>query len=120
MDQELMAMIHALEAVKELDRAQWTRVLNYISTRMAEDNRRAYSATETHAPTAFVAAGNWDERSDSADESAYDLAEPMTVLEVNGIAVASQRFVVAIVTEWFDTREAAEKYLASMLATDGL
>lgn len=126
-DPELTAMQAAYEHIKGMSRAQWTRALKYISKRMAEDDRAAHVRVETDAPTAWIAAENWDERWDDKEELAGDLAQSGEILEVNGVAVVSQQFVIAIPVcggpendidgyehEWFDTREAAEKYLASM------
>lgn len=126
MDAELFAMIAAYEHIKGMDRQQWTRALKYISERMAEDNRAAHSATETTAPTWWETPRYPGESFESRGEVAAEYGEAGAINEVIGVAVVSQQFVVMIPIadgngeieghehEWFDTREAAEKYLAEM------
>lgn len=128
-DQEIDAIRAAYECIKGMDRQQWTRALEYISRRMAEDDRAAHSVTETEAPTWFVTPTSPDEKFPTPDAVVAEYGDTYVVTEVNGVAVVSQKFVILIPIgdgdgdggiaghefEWFDTREAAETYLTEMM-----
>lgn len=123
-DHELDAMRAAYEHLKGLDRRQWTRALEYISRRMAEDDRASYIKFETTAPVQWVIAGDISDPYESpSDAVAESYADPLTVIEVNGIATVRQRFAVMIPTddsrgeaEWFGTRAEAEACVAHWMA----
>lgn len=119
-DVELAAIRTAYAAIKGLNRAQWTRVLTYLETRMAEDDRGSHiGRDELPPPVQYVAAGVIDEPYDTPEEAMREHGDG-TVVEINGIAVVSQRFAIEVpcdddyIVEWFDTRDTAEAYLASM------
>lgn len=120
-DQEIDAIQAAYACIKGLDRGQWTRVLKYLETRMAEDDRGAYTGLiGLPPPLQYVVGGHIDEPYPSAEEAMQEAGCELDIAEVNGIATVSQKFAVRVpceddeIIEWFDSRDAAETYLAEM------
>lgn len=119
-DTEIEAIRAAYAVIKGMNRAQWTRALKYLETRMAEDDRATYiGRTELPSPVQYVAAGNIGEAFDSPEEAIRESYYEEPIMEINGIATVSQRFAVEVSSddgtlEWFDTRDAAEAFLESM------
>lgn len=123
-DQEIDAIRAAYECIKGMDRKQWTRALEYLSTRMAEDDRGAYvHNVDTFAPTSFVLTGDFQDHFETAEE-AIECEDSWTPIEVNGVAVVSQRFAVIVKTEdaheteWFESRDAAQTFIDQMLSME--
>lgn len=122
-DTEIDAIRSAYACIKGLNRAQWTRALEYLATRMAEDDRAShitFSREDFPPPVQYVLAGGPSDPVVTPEEAVGQASYDQKIYEVNGVAVVSQRFAVEVNTddgneiEWFDTRDAAETFLAEM------
>ena len=127
-DAELTAIETALAALITLpNRQAWLRALDYIINRLTEDERTGHLAAlgvGIQQPTQYVLGGDLDARFASASEALGEADTPvLTIVEVNGIAIVSQRFGIEVPIDcdaggtdflWFDTREQANAYLADM------
>lgn len=121
-DTEIDAIRSAYACIKGLNRAQWTRALEYLATRMAEDDRASHVAfirENFPPPVQYVLAGELSDPCATPEESlAQSSADKIHA--VNGVAVVSQQFAVEVPTDedpiikWFDTRDAAETFLAEI------
>lgn len=127
-DPELIAIAAAYAALKGLDRKTWTRALEYIGARLAGDDRHLFITSDgtLPEPMQWAIAGQLDTASASPDDAVLDcLEESWTPVEVNGVAVVSQRFAVVAPNEdhhnhieWFDTRDEAEAFVRGSFAAD--
>jgi hypothetical protein len=125
-DPELTAIAASYDALKGLDRKGWTRALEYIVTRLAGDDRRVFITSDggLPEPVQWVIAGQLDTASASPEDAVLDTSEESwTPIEVNGVAVVSQRFAVVAPNEethgnieWFDTRDEAEAFVRDSFA----
>lgn len=131
-DDEIAAIQTAYSALKGMDRKDWTRALDYIGKRLAGDDRGRFLSLhglDLPEPTQYVLAGDLNTAAgDSSD--VVDELESWGIAEVNGVAIVSQRFAVMVPLgnadgdidgheiEWFDTRDAAEAYVAEALSTE--
>lgn len=124
-DPEIKALETAYQALRCIPAREWTRALNYLADRLSADDRTVHISKllEHPAPTQFVNAGEMAMPYEDAEELVEDNADCMVPVEVNGVAVVSQRFAVMIPIssngedvdgheiEWFDTREAADAFV---------
>lgn len=128
-DKELAAMESAYQALRGMEPTQWARALSYLADRLSGDDRTVFVHADIArpAPTQFIDGNDWDLRYESADELVTDNANSWEATEVCGLAVVSQRFAVLVPVgdgedvvghevSWFDTREAAESYIADALS----
>lgn len=128
-DAELTAMKTAFEALATLpDPRAWGRALTWIADRLMEKHRAEYlqfDALNWPSPTQYCTNGEIAESLADADELVLDgYRDPMTPIEVNGVAIVSQRWAVMVPTGdgdgnwdgeeimWFATRAEAEAYCA--------
>lgn len=72
-DIEVEAIRAAYAAIKGLDRRQWTRALEYLATRMAEDDRASHIALRLSEdflpPTQYVLAGELSDPTATPEEA---------------------------------------------------
>ena len=133
-DAELAAMKTAFEALATLpDPRAWGRALTWIANRLMEQHRTEYlqfDALNWPKPTQYCVNGQIAEAVEDADDLVQEWdREPMTPIEVNGVAIVSQRYAVVVPIYngedhdgdeimWFSTRAEAEAYCAEG-RTDG-
>lgn len=130
-DPEIAALNTAYEALCCVPPHEWTRTLNYLADRLAARDRAVHvgKLLERPEPTQFIHEGEMAIPYEDAASLVLDNAEAWVPFEVNGVTVVSQRFAVIVPIgneegdregeeiEWFDTREAADAYVASMTET---
>lgn len=134
-DTELTAIKAALNALQGLpDRRAWQRALDYITNRLSENERTMRLHTPLSAlpePLQYCRDGEINDLFLDATECALDAEWPLwSPIEVNGVAIVSQRFAVVTLigdsdgnpdgeeVKWFSTRAEAEAYCAEG-RTDG-
>ena len=95
-DKEIEATRAAYAAVKGLTRAQWTRTLKYLATRMAEDDRASYIGNEFSGagvmpPVSFCIEGEIHETFTTPEYAVLETfdGEAFRVFAVNGIATVT-------------------------------
>ena len=121
-DTEIEAIRTAYAPIKGMSRNHWTRALEYLARRMAEDDRSSYIGFRWGVafppPVQYVRAGEIFDPYASQEEVVTEAGYDDLIVEVNGIATVSQSFAVCIpieddtIIKWFETRDAAEAYLA--------